>query len=396
MAGTSPLVSIPMSPPDITELEVKAVVSALKDGYKNPGLECARFEELFQEYYGVRFAIGVNSSTAGLHLGIRASGITSGDIVITTPFSDISSISAILYENAIPVFVDIEPGTGAMNLEMLSQVVHDLVSSNKLSRRWLPRSGAERIGKVKALLPGDTFGLPINMEVPVSIANEYKLKIIEDASGAFGAWYLDHRAGTCGNFGVFSFRSGNQLSTYEGGMVITGDEAAANLIRALRNEGSDPQHQNRLYNHLGYNYQLNELNAALGRAQMTRIEDILHNREQVALWYITRLANIPAIEIPIIPKSVTRAAWPAFVIRLDPSIYRQNIIEELAIQGIPSAAYSLPIHLQPFMVERFGYRAGDFSETEMMARRVLALPFSGSMTEKQVDSICKSLKQILS
>ncbi len=179
-------------------------------------------------------------------------------------------------------------------------------------------------------------------------------------------------------------------------MVVTNDETAANLIRALRNEGSDPKFQNRLYNHLGYDYQLNDLNAALGRAQMTRMEDILHNREKVAKWYQLRLTNIPAIELPFIPPTVTRATWPAFVILLSQSIYRQSIIEELAIQGIPSRAYHLPIHLQPFMVERFGYRAGDFPEVERMARRVLALPFSGSMTEKQVDSICKSLEQILS
>lgn len=396
MTGTNPLVSIPLAPRDITDLEVKAVISSLTDGYKIPGQECARFEELFQEYYDVKCAIGVNSGTAGLHLCMRASGITEGDIVITSPFSDISSVNAILYEKGIPVFVDIDRTTGAFDTEMLEQVVHDLASSIKLSRRWLPRKGANQIGKLKMLLPVDTFGIPANMEVSNRLADEFGLKIVEEASGAFGARCLDNRAGTCGNFGVFSFHPGSQLSACDGGMVVTNDEKAAHFLRILRNEGSDPKHQNRLYNHLGYSYQLNELNAAMGRAQLTRIEEILSKREQVAKWYSTRLGGISSIKLPTLPTTSTSISYPMYVILLDPAAYRQTIIEELAIQGILSSSYQLAIHLQPFMVERFGYKPGDFPVTELMASRSLALPFFGSMTEKQVDTICRSLKQILS
>ena len=396
MTATNPLVSIPISPPDITELEVKAAISALKDGYRLPGQECARFEELFQDFYETRFAIGVNSGTAGMHLCLRVSGITPGDMVITTPFSEISCTHAVLYEKAIPVFVDIEPETGAMDMEMLEQVVHDLLSSNKLARRWLPRRGTEGIGKLKVILPVDTFGIPLNMEVPNGLAKEFNLKTIEEASGAFGARFSDQRAGTCGNFGVFSFHSGSQLSACNGGMIVTNDETATHFIRILRNEGSDPKLQNRLYSHLGYDYQLNELNSALGRAQLTRMEDVLRNRERAAQWYSTRLSGLPGIEVPFVPSNVKSVSWPVYAIRLASSIDRQRIIEELAIQGILSSAYHSPIHLQPFMVERFGYRPGDFPAAESMVRSVLTLPYSGSMTEKQVDLICRSIKQILS
>lgn len=396
MTATNPLVSIPISPPDITELEVKAAVSALKDGYRLPGQERARFEELFQDYYGTKYAIGVNSGTAGMHLCLRVSGITPGDMVITTPFSVISCTHAVLYEKAIPVFVDIEPETGAMNMEMLEQVVHDLFTSNKLARRWLPRRGTDGIGRLKVLSPVDTFGIPLKMEVPNRLAKEFNLKIVEEASGAFSARYSDQRAGTYGDFGVFSFHPGSQLSACNGGMIVTNDETAAHIIRILRNGGSDPKLQNRLYSHLGYDYQLNELNSALGRAQLTRMEDILRNRERVAQWYSTRLSGLAGIETPFIPSTVNSVSWPVYAIRLAPSIDRQRIIEELAIQGILSSSYHSPIHLQPFMVERFGYRPGDFPEAESMVGRVLTLPFSGSMTEKQVDLIFRSIKQILS
>ena len=220
--------------------------------------------------YGTKYAIGVNSGTAGMHLCLRVSGIAPGDMVITTPFSEISCTHAVLYEKAIPVFVDIEPETGAMDMEMLEQVVHDLFTSNKLARRWLPRRGTDGIGRLKVLSMVDTFGIPLNMEVPNRLAKEYNLKIVEEASGAFGARYSDQRAGTCGDFGVFSFHPGSQLSACNGGMIVTNDETAAHLIRILRNEGSDPRLQNRLHSHLGYDYSAQRIEFSLGKGAIDK------------------------------------------------------------------------------------------------------------------------------
>lgn len=395
MAGTPSLVSIPMFSSDITELEVKAVVAALKNGLRPSGIECLRFEELFRLTFNSKYAISVNSGSAALHLCIRAAGVGPGDIIITSPVSDISTAEAILYENAIPLFVDIDNCSGLMDLEYLKEVIHDVSTSSKLSRRWLPRRGAEHVHSLKVVLPVDVFGLPLDIGPLVNSAAGKTVVVIEDSRQALGTINNDHYAGTQANFGVFSFQPGNPISTGGGGMIVTENEGSAHLLRTLRNEGCDPMHQNRIYTKLGFNYHMNEMIAALGRTQLLRLDSILAARHKVAQWYNLRLSESQALEIPPAITGEARQSWPAYVVKLDPSLSRQKIIEELAIQGIPSTSYLLAVHLQPFMVERFGYRNGDFPEAELMARRMLALPFSSVMTEKQVDTVCNSLRQIL-
>lgn len=395
MAGTTPLVSIPLFSSDITEFDVKAVDKAIKNGLRPSGIECSRFEELFQQTFNVKHAISVNSGTAALHLCIRAAGVGPGDIVITSPFSDVSAVEAILYENAVPLFVDIDNSSGFMNLDYLRNVVRDVSSSNKLARRWLPRRGAEHIGSLKVVLPVDVLGRPVNVESIVNGTSGKNMIVIEDSRQALGAVINNHYAGTEANFAAFSFHSGSPISTGSGGMIITDNEGSARLLRTLRNEGCDPVHQNRLYTKLGYNYHMNEMVAALGRTQLLRLDSILAARQKVAQWYNLRLSESQALEIPPALTGEDRQSWPAYVVKLDPSLNRQMIIEELAIQGIPSTSYSLAVHLQPFMVERFGYKTGDFPEAELMARRMLTLPFSSVMTEKQVDTVCNLLRQIL-
>lgn len=396
MPVLSPLISIPLEQPDITELEIKAAITVLKDVNNVQGLEAERFEALFKDYYEVRNAITVSSGMAGLHLSLRAAGVLPGDIVITSPFSDISIIQAINCVNATPVFLDIEEMTFGVDGDALNQAIHDLTCSRKLAHRWLPRRGVDKIGILKTVLLTDNAGIPTNLEGPNRLADEFGIKIIEEASGAFGARYLDRRAGAAANFGVIAFQPGSEISACDGGMIVTDDDSAADFMRILRDNGRDLENNQEIYTHSGYHYRLGDLNAAMGRAQLSRIDSILLDREKVAGWYSIRLTGIPALEIQQMPSNVIDVSWPVYIVRLDESVDRAKVIEELAVQGYPSRPYHPLLHLQPFLKEKYGYKHGDLPNAESLAERMLTLPFSGNMSEKQVDSICNSLKQILS
>ncbi len=384
-----------MSSPDLTDAERQAVMAVLQTPNLSMGEQIDAFEGVMARYAGARYAIGVNSGTAGLHLCVRAAGIGAGDLVLTTPFSFVASSNVLLFEQAIPVFVDIDPRTGNIDPQQVAQASADLAAGGTAARRWLPRRGAERTGALKALLPVDVFGQPADMDALASTARRYGLKVIEDSCEALGAEYKGRKAGMLGDYGVFAFYPNKQITTAEGGLVVTDDEQAAGMMRALRNQGRAPGDTWLQHTYLGYNYRLDELSAALGVAQMARIEELLCKRERVAAWYGERLAEIPQVEAPGLVKETTRVSWFVYVIRLAPGIDRAAAAARLAELGIPVRPYFLPIHLQPYMVERFGYRPGDFPVTEDLGARGLALPFSGMMTEGQVETVCRALQEVL-
>jgi dTDP-4-amino-4,6-dideoxygalactose transaminase len=386
---------IPMSSPDLSEVEINAVRRVLGTTSLSIGPQIEMFENEVRKFTGSKFAIGVNSGTAGLHLCVRAAGIEANDLVITTPFSFVASTNVILFEKAIPVFVDVDPGTGNINVEKLAEVVKDIHTSPRLANRWLPRKGADTIGKLKAILPVDVFGQPADLDSIGEIARSANLQVIEDSCEALGTEYKGRKAGTLGDYGVFGFYPNKQITTGEGGMIVTDDEEAAEFMRALRNQGRAPGDTWLSHTYLGYNYRMDELSAALGYAQMTRIDHLMQTRQQVADWYGSRLAEIPGIEPPIVEPTTTRSSWFVYVIHLPHGINRQKLAGILAEKGIPVRPYFLPIHLQPYMVQQFGYRAGDFPVTEDLGERGLALPFSGVMTEDQVDQVCRELQQAL-
>ncbi|MRR31620.1 polysaccharide biosynthesis protein, partial [bacterium] len=212
---------------------------------------------------------------------------------------------------------------------------------------------------------------------------------------ALGAEYKGRKAGTLAEMAVFAFYPNKQITTGEGGLIVTSDEIAARLMRALRNQGRAPGDTWLSHTYLGYNYRLDELSAALGVVQMSRLEELLVKRERVAEWYRTRLVKIPGVKAPSIDKNTTRTSWFVYVIRVDPGVDRQALAQRLTERGIPVRPYFLPIHLQPYMVERFGYQPGDFPVTEDLGARGLALPFSGVMSEEQVDLVCRTLEDVL-
>jgi perosamine synthetase len=377
---------IPMSSPDLTPADRQAVIDVINTPVLSLGPKVVEFEKTFAEYTGAKHAIAVNSGTAGLHLCVHAAGIGAGDLVITTPFSFVASTNALLFENAIPVFVDVDPQTGNIDPEQVADAAKNIA-------RYLPRKSQIKNQKLKALLPVDVFGQPAEMDKINAIAQEHGLKVIEDSCEAIGATYQGQKAGTFGDYGIFAFYPNKQMTTGEGGLVITNDDSAANLMRALRNQGRAPGDTWLSHTYLGYNYRLDEMSAALGTSQLRRVDEMLVKREQVAGWYTERLAEIPEIELPVVAPGTTRMSWFVYVIRLAKGLDRMSLASRLEARGVPIRPYFLPIHLQPYMVERFGYRAGDFPVTEDLGQRGVAVPFSGVMTEAQVEYVCAALRE---
>lgn len=391
--SVSPLV--PMSSPDLTDAERQAVMAVLQTPNLSMGPQIDAFETAFQHYTGLKHAISVNSGTSGLHLCVRAAGIGPGDLVLTTPFSFVASTNVLLFEQAVPVFIDVDPSTGNMDPVLTAQAARDLMQGGFAAKQWLPPAGANHTGKLKAILGVDVFGQPADWDSLQATASQFGLGLIEDSCESLGAEYKGRKAGTLADTAVFAFYPNKQITTGEGGLIVTDDDQAASLMRALRNQGRAPGDTWLQHTHLGYNYRLDELSAALGVAQMKRLEKLLVKREQVAEWYRTRLEKIPGVEPPAVEKTTTRVSWFVYVIRVNPGIDREALAQRLASRGIPVRPYFLPIHLQPYMVERFGYRPGDFPVTEDLGARGLALPFSGIMTEEQVDLVCQKLKESL-
>ena len=374
---------ISMSSPDLGDDEIAAVTQVLQTPVLSIGPRLISFEQAFASYMSTAHAVGVSSGTSGLHLCIIAAGIKKGDLVITTPFSFVSSANCILYEGAVPIFVDVDLATGNIDPTLVAEAAHNLTERQE-------KQGTR--GRLAAILPVHAFGQPADMDPLLAVANQYTLPIIEDACEAIGAEYKGCKAGTLGNAAVFAFYPNKQMTCGEGGMIITDSEEWANLFRSLRNQGRDVFDAWLSHTRLGYNYRLDELSAALGLVQINRIRELLRKRERVAGWYNERLADLEMIERPYIAPTTTRMSWFVYAVRIKPPANRNEVMHRLAETGIPSRPYFTPIHLQPFYCREFGYQRGDFPVTEYLGDVSLALPFSGVMTEEQVDYVCQQLQ----
>lgn len=386
---------VPMSAPDISDLEREAVAEVLRTPVLSMGRQTEAFEAAVREYSGAKHAIAVSSGTAGLHLCVRAAGIGPGDLVLTSPYSFIASSNVLLYENAVPVFVDIDPATGNLDVQQMARAAQALSQGLEAGKDWLPRKGVGGASQLRAILAVDIFGQAADFDPIRQLAEDYDLALVEDSCEAIGAEYQGRKAGMLGDAGVFAFYPNKQMTTGEGGVIVTDDDQMAELMRSLRNQGRSPGDTWLKHTHLGYNYRMTELSAVLGRVQMQRLDSFLERRQQVAAWYNQRLQGLAALELPQLDPNTTRMSWFLYVVRVAKDIDRDLLVRDLAQAGIPSRAYFTPIHLQPFMVERFAYRAGDFPVTEDLGRRSLALPFSSVMTEAQVDLVADALASAL-
>ena len=368
---------VPMSRPDITAAEREAVHEVLEQPTLSLGPRLELFERRLAAYVGTAHAAGVSSGTAGLHLAMIAAGVGRGDLVVTTPFSFVASANCILYVGARPVFVDVEPTTLTIDVDALAQKL-----------KLLMRSGRRR--RVKAILPVHVFGQPADMEPILELAARYGLAVVEDACEAIGAEYRGRAAGSLGDAGVFAFYPNKQMTTGEGGMLVTRHPEWDALFRSLRNQGRDVFDGWLTHSRLGYNYRLDELSAALGAVQVARLEAILESRARVAAWYDERLAGLEGVTLPATASWTTRSSWFVYVVRV---AARDYAIQELERRGIPARAYFPPIHLQPFYRSRFGYREGDFPITEAVAARTIALPFHNNVTVAECETVIRRLRE---
>jgi len=368
---------IPLSKPDITDLERKKVERVLETSYLSLGPKLEEFERKIAKYIGVKYAVGVNSGTSALHLIIRALGIKAGDEVITTPFSFIASANCILFEKAKPVFVDIQPHSLNINPELIE---------------------AKITAKTRAILAVDAFGYPADWDKLSKIAKKHKLFLIEDSAEALGSEYKNKKCGSFGDAAVFGFYPNKQITTGEGGAVVTNNKKIADLCRSMRNQGRDSKVNRWLvHRRLGYNYRLSELNCALGIAQLARIQEIIKRRNRVARMYSRKLKNIEEIDIPYIVPDV-KIDWFVYAIRLKKGFRekeREQILKSLYKKGIECGIYFPSIHLQPFYRKIFGYKKGDFPITESVSERSIALPFYNNLREKEINYIVDILTDIL-
>jgi perosamine synthetase len=372
--------SIPLSQPDITQKEIDAVVEVLQTPILSIGPKIGEFEMQVARLVNRRHAVAVSSGTAGLHCAMIAAGIGPGDEVITTPFSFVASANCILYVGAKPIFADINPRT--LNLD-------------------LAKAAAAVTPKTKAIVIVEAFGHPGGMVELEQFARRAELILIEDCCEGFGGTVgvggREMRPiGTFGLAGVFAFYPNKQITTGEGGIIVTDDEKFADVCRSLRNQGREGMswlaHQR-----LGYNYRLSELHAALGIAQLSRLDHILENRRRVAQLYMERLMTNKFVILPTLDDQ-THISWFVFVVRLNELFEpadRDQIIQDLRDAGIGSSNYFPPIHLQPYMIQQFGFKPGDFPVCEHIAARTVALPFFSRMTESQVDRVCEEFERIL-
>ncbi len=365
--------NIPLSAPDITEAEIDAVTAVLRTSRLSLGPKLEEFEHALAQYIGVPHAIAVSSGTAGLHLCIRALNIGEGDEVIAPSFTFIAAANAIRYERATPVFVDIEPTN--LNLDPA-----------KIEAGITPRT--------RAIMAVHTFGVPANMQAIVEIAERHHLLVIEDACEAIGAEYHGRRVGSFGDAAVFAFYPNKQITTGEGGMIVTRDPSLAKRMRALRNQGRHETDDWLQHSELGYNYRLSEINCALGIEQLKRIESILAMRAGVALGYQERLQK-EALILPLLKLPDARISWFVYVVRLRPGFqqaHRDAMLQSLTSQGIGCARYFAPIHLQPAYA---AWKNTNLPVTESETARTLALPFFNALTNEQLDRVCEAVSQEL-
>jgi perosamine synthetase len=350
------------------------VLATLRSGQLSLGPMIDRFEAALAERVQAPYVAAVSSGTAGLHLCMRLAGIEPGDEVVTTPFSFVASSNCVLYEGATPVFADIHPQT--LNLDPAAVEV-----------ALTPRT--------KAILPVHIFGYPAELAELGEIAARHDLAIVEDACQALGSEYRGRPVGSSGHPAVFVFYPNKQMTTGEGGAVAVASEQEWRLLKSLSNQGRSDSGEWLTHARLGYNYRLGDLAAALGLAQLERLDEILAARSEVAARYAELLAGVAGVEVPLPDDDYHRRSWFVYVVKLATGTDRDAVIARLAAEGVASKPYLPSIHLQPYYRERFGYREGMLPIAEDTSARTLALPFHSRLPavdqERVVDALARAL-----
>jgi len=369
--------AIPLSFPDIGPEEHRLVNEVLRTGQLASGPMLAAFEREFAARFGAKHAIATSSGTAALHIAMIAAGVREGDIVVTTPFSFIASANSILFEHGTPHFVDIDPETLTMDVNATVDAIESLAPT----------------GRLRAVLPVHIFGRPAEMHEIMGAARRHNIPVIEDACEAIGASSDGVLAGRWGDAAAFGFYPNKQMTTGEGGVLLTDRDDWARLARSLRNQGRSDSGTWLAHERLGFNYRMDTISAAIGLAQIRRLGELLHKREAVAMRYNARLAGLDGVTPLAPPRVGMQLSWFVYIIRLAEGIDRGRLQAALAARGIDSRPYFPPIHLQPIYVERFGFRPGMFPNTEAAGASLLALPFHGNLAADDIDYVCEAVTE---
>ena len=368
-----------------TKSELSAVEKVLKSGWLTSGRVAREFEQKVADYVGSKYAVAVNSCTAGLHLALKALAVGKGDEVITTPFTFAASIEAILHAGAKPVFIDIEPDT--LNLDA-SQLEAKLNS------------------KTRAIMPVHIAGLPCDMSAIKRIAKKHDLRIVHDAAHALGASYGKKKIGAIPDISCFSFYATKNLTTGEGGMVTTDNREVAEKIRVLSLHGMDKKAWRRYLDcgswyyevvELGYKYNLADINAALGLAMMKRFEKLQKKRSEVAERYSRAISEIDGLRLPAMKKGRTHA-WHLYIIQLMPnrlSIDRDHFIQELTARNIGTSVHFIPLFKHPYYKGKYGLRAECFPNSEQAYKQVISLPFYPDLAKPEITYVVRALGDIV-
>ncbi len=370
-ASSTPDIPIPLARPLLGEPEERAVIEVLRSGQLSLGPRGPEFERAFAARVGARFGSAVSSGTAGLHLALRAAGVSDGDEVITTPFSFVASANAAIYERARPVFVDIDPVTLNFDVGQVAAAVTE---------------------RTAALLPVHVFGYPVDMQRLERLG----LPIVEDACEALGGRYADGRPiGGRNHQAVFAFYANKQMTTGEGGIVVTADAAVKERLDSERNQGRAPNMDWLDHDRLGFNYRLSDIACALGLAQLHRLDQLLAARERVAELYGEALAGIDGVTLPCPNRGQERRGWFVYVVQLPQGVDRDRTVTNLGARGIAAKPYFPAIHLMTYYRETFGYCEGQFPVCEDIASRSIAIPFFPEMSEGEVGRVAETLAAVL-
>jgi perosamine synthetase len=365
-----------LSRPDITEAEIEAVCEVLRSPNLSLGPKLREFEQAFEQYVGRKHAIAVNSGTSGMFLCAQAMGWGPGDEIITTPFTFIATVNIVIMSGATPVFVDIDPVSLNMNPALIE---------------------AKITPKTKSILPVEVFGNPAGMDQICNIAKQHNLSVQEDSCEALGSTLNGKKVGTFGEMSNFAFYPNKQMTTGEGGMILTDDDDMAEMCRSLRNQGRGKDGGWLAHERLGYNYRLCDINCALGIVQLSRIEEFIQKRQRVADMYCQLLRDEKRLILPVVEPN-SRMSWFVFVIRLTENYTREQrntLLKKMLGRGIQVRDYFSPVHLQPFIVEQYGCKEGDYPVTDAVCKSTIALPFHNNLTAEEVELVCKELKACL-
>jgi perosamine synthetase len=364
---------IALSAPWIDERDEELVLEVLRSGWLSLGPTGPRFEEQIARAVGAQHAAAVSSGTAGLHLCMRLAGVGPGDEVVTSPYSFVASANCALYEGATPVFADIDPRTYNLDPAAVEAAITE---------------------RTKAVVAVDIFGYPAEYDELAAICERHGVALVEDSCEALGARYRGAPLGSHGWPAVFAFYPNKQMTTGEGGAVVTGSDEEHELLVSLRNQGRLETSSWLQHGRLGFNYRLDDISAALGIGQLEKLERILAGRREVAKRYGELLAGVE-VEPPLPDDADHERSWFVYVVKLPAGVDRDALAQRLIEDGVACAPYLPSIHLQPYMRERFGFSEGLCPVSEDCSARTLAIPFHARLSQEDQETVVDRLRAAL-